>query len=88
MMSFAFNVKFLFQFIFLFCWFQSPVQSIPLPESLSLRYQISYEAFRTELDDPLNQQSENENIRLGNYLDGIQSYYSILTTGYDPAAGK
>lgn len=104
---------------------------------ISLRYQISYEAFRTELNDPLgifltkalirahgskpvqirthggsipispfvvklgfpaiavpvvnydnNQHSENENIRFGNYLDGIQSYYSILTTGYDPVAGK
>lgn len=104
---------------------------------ISLRYQISYEAFRTELNDPLgifltkalihahgskpvqirthggsipispfvvklgfpaiavpvvnydnNQHSENENIRLGNYLEGIQSYYSILTAVYDPRAGK
>jgi len=100
---------------------------------ISLQYQNSYEAFRTELNSPLgnflnraltngfghppisirthggsipispfvvklgipavavpivnydnNQHSENENIRLGNYLDGIKTYYYILMSAYDP----
>lgn len=35
-----------------------------------------------------NQHSENENIRVGNYLDGIKSYYWILNTRYEPGTKK
>lgn len=104
---------------------------------ISLQYQLSYEAFRTEMDAPVglflkralsnsfnqapvlirthggsipispfvvklgipavavpivnydnNQHSENENIRLGNYLDGIRSYYYVLSTPYDHGSKK
>jgi len=31
-----------------------------------------------------NQHSENENIRVGNYLDGVKTYFYILNTRYEP----
>jgi acetylornithine deacetylase/succinyl-diaminopimelate desuccinylase-like protein len=33
-----------------------------------------------------NQHSENENIRIGNYVDGIKTYFYVLNTPYEPGS--